>query len=88
MAASLSSDEKIILQNLITSYGEVFAVDPKKPRLNNITKHSIDTQNSLPQFRKPYRIPGAYEDEVNWMKCYKIKLFDPRRPLGMLLLFW
>ena len=65
MGASLSNGGKIKLQTLITSYGEVFAVDPKKPRLNNIMKHSIDTQNSLPQFRKPYRIPRAYEDEVN-----------------------
>ena len=65
MGASLSGDEKIKLQTLINRFGDVFAVDPKKPRLNKIMKHSIDTQNSLPQFRKPYRIPRAYEDEVN-----------------------
>ena len=65
MGASLSNDEKIKLQHLIRKYGDVFAVDPKKPRLNSIMQHSIDTQNSSPQFRKPYRIPRAYEDEVN-----------------------
>ena len=62
--AALSMEEKMKLKELLSTYSDVFASDPKKPRQNNILKHTIDTQNALPQFRKPYRVPGAYQDEV------------------------
>ena len=62
--AALSMEEKTELKELLSTYSDVFASDPKKPRQNNILKHTIDTQNALPQFRKPYRVPGAYQDEV------------------------
>ena len=41
-------------------------LNPKKPQLNKILEHRINTQEALPQFQKPYRIPRAYEKEVNY----------------------
>ena len=60
----LSEEEKTKLKKLISSYGGIFAVDSKKPHRNNILNHTIDTQNALPQFRKPYQVPPAYEEEI------------------------
>ena len=36
-----------------------------KPKRTNVLKHKIVTENTLPQYRKPYKIPHAYEKEVD-----------------------
>ena len=37
------------LLDLITEFEDVFAVNPKKPRLNKNLEHRIITQDALPQ---------------------------------------
>ena len=43
----------------------MFTTNSMKPKQTNVLEHKIITCDALPQFRKPYRIPHAYENEVN-----------------------
>ena len=66
IGSSFIENDRVKLLDLITEFEDVFVVNPKKPRLNKILEHRIITQDALPQFQKPYRIPRAYEKEVNY----------------------
>ena len=62
---TLQPKEKSELTKLISEYSDVFATDPKKPKLTNLTTHSIITDDALPARQKPRRIPKACEQEVD-----------------------
>ena len=66
IGSSLIERDRLKLLDLIMEFADVFAVNLKKPRLNKILEHRINTQEALPQFQKPYRIPRAYEKEVKY----------------------
>ena len=63
--AQLSAEEKDRLSSLIHSYEDIFANNPKSPRRNTVLEHKIITDNSLPVYQKPRRIPAAWEQEVD-----------------------
>ena len=62
---TLSVEEKVKIKEHISDYSDVFAANPTKSCQNTILKHTINTQNALPQFRKPYQVLHAYQGEVN-----------------------
>ena len=53
------------VQTLLVEYQDIFSTNSKKPKLTNVLKHRIITDDAIPQFRKPYRIPHAYQNEVD-----------------------
>ena len=61
----LSAENKRSLLSLISKYQSIFATDPKKPSLVKNPEHRIVTDNAQPVSRKPYRIPYAWNNEVN-----------------------
>ena len=62
---SLPEDAKRECNKLLVEYSDLFTVTPRKPKLTNVLKHKIITDNARPQARKQYRIPHAHEKEVN-----------------------
>ena len=61
----LSAEEKTKLMSLISSYQDLFAQNPKKPQKNKIIEHKIITDDSMPIYQKPRRVPTAWEPEIN-----------------------
>ena len=61
----LSSAEKRQISSLIFKYQDVFASNPKKPNRVRNMEHRIITSNAQPVHRKPYRIPYAWQSEVD-----------------------
>ena len=61
----LTNAERERLSNLIHSYKDIFATNPKRPKRNAILEHKIVTDGSLPVYQKPRRTPTAWEQEVD-----------------------
>ena len=61
----LSEEEKTKLMSLISSYQDIFAQNPKRPQRNKIIEHKIVTDDSMPIYQKPRRVPTAWEPEIN-----------------------
>ena len=63
--SQLSEEEKTQLISLISNYQDIFAQNPKKPQRNKIIEHKIITDDSMPIYQKPRRVPTAWEPEIN-----------------------
>ena len=61
---NLNADEKNQMQEIVERRPELFARDPKKPKITPVIKHSIDTGDERPAYAKPRRMPPAMEQEV------------------------
>ena len=61
----LSEEEKTKLMSLMSSYQDIFAQNPKRPEGNKIIEHKIVTDDSMPIYQKPRRVPAAWEPEIN-----------------------
>ena len=61
---NIHSNEKRQMDGLIESYRDIFAENPKKPKLTNVLSRNIDTGNTNPVKVKSRRIPYAWEFEV------------------------
>ena len=62
---AISEKEEDQLRALISQYGDIFAVNPRKPTpVRNMTHHII-TDKAQPVRMKPYRIPHAWNKEVS-----------------------
>ena len=61
----LSDQQTSKLISLLNSYQDIFAENPKRPQRNNIIKHKIITENSMPAYQKPRRVPKAWEPEID-----------------------
>ena len=57
--------EKDRLQSLLGAYKEVFAENPKSPKRTDILEHKIVTNDALPVYRKPRRVPVAWEKDID-----------------------
>ena len=62
---SLSKNQQSNLKCLIDEYSDIFTTNSMKPKRTNVLQHTIVTDDALPQYRKPYKIPHAYENEVD-----------------------
>ena len=62
---NLTTDEKSQLQSLVNRYEDIFAVDPKKPKVTTAAEHKIITGDALPVCQKTRRLPKAWEEEIN-----------------------
>ena len=62
---NLNNDERREVYELINEYRDLFTNDSMKPKRVKVMKHKIVTNDALPQFRKPFRIPYAFEEEMN-----------------------
>ena len=60
----LSIEQESELKNVLNEFSEMFTTNSMKPKQISVLKHRIITNNALPQFRNPYRIPYAFEKEV------------------------
>ena len=65
MGEETPTGERQELLGLLNDFKDVFAENPKKPKLVTNTTHEIVTVSTPPIFRKPYPIPYARRDEVN-----------------------
>ena len=65
MGEETPTGERQELLGLLNDFKDVFAENPKKPKLVTNTTHKIVTVSTPPIFRKPYPIPYARRDEVN-----------------------
>ena len=65
MRPCLSATEQNWLHHLVADYSRIFAVNPRKPTVVTTMEHRIITEHSQPIRRKPYRIPYAWNSEVN-----------------------
>ena len=65
MGEETSTGERQELLGLLNDFKDVFAENPKKPKLVTNTTHKIVIVSTSPIFRKPYPIPYARRDEVN-----------------------
>eukprot|EP00112_Aurelia_sp_Birch-Aquarium-sp1_P008079 Seg1885.5 transcript_id=Seg1885.5/GoldUCD/mRNA.D3Y31 product="Retrovirus-related Pol polyprotein from transposon 17.6" pseudo=true protein_id=Seg1885.5/GoldUCD/D3Y31 len=63
--AQPSEEEKTTLMSLISDYQDIFAQNPKKPQRNKIIEHKIITDDSMPIYQMPRRVPTAWEPEIN-----------------------
>ena len=61
----LSNDEKDRIQYLLTDQKEVFARNPKSPKRTQILQHRIITNDSLPVYHTPRRIPVAWKQDID-----------------------
>ena len=62
---NLSNDERHQVYELINEYRDLFTNDSMESKRVKVMKHRIVTNDALPQFRKPFWIPHAFEEEVN-----------------------
>ena len=62
---NLNNDERREVYEMIKEYRHLFTNDSTKPKRVKAMKHKIGTNDVLPQFRKPIRIPYAFEEEMN-----------------------
>ena len=65
MGDNLNPDQRFQVFELINEFQILFPDNSMKPKRVNVMKHKIVTNDVLPQFRKPFRIPHAFEEEVN-----------------------
>ena len=65
MEDNLNQDQRFQVFVLINEFQDLFPDNSMKPKRVNVMKHKIVTNDALPQFRKPFRIPHAFEEEVN-----------------------
>ena len=65
MGPCLSANEQNRLRHLVADYSRIFAANPRKPTVVTTMEHRIITDDSQPIRRKPYRIPYAWNSEVN-----------------------
>ena len=61
----LSIEQQSELKNILNEFSEIFTTNSMKPKQISVLKHRIITNNALPQFRKSYPIPYAFEKEVD-----------------------
>ena len=57
---NLSVAQRTKIHTLVSEYQDVFAENPKKPKLVTNMHHRIITNEVLPVKRKPYRLPHAW----------------------------
>lgn len=62
---NLSVNEKEKISTLISQYSDIFAQNPKKPKVVTNMHHHIVTNDALPIKRKPYRLPHAWNSEID-----------------------
>ena len=65
LSDNLSATENANLMSLIVDSKDVFATNPRKPRKTHLLEHRIITNDALPVYHKPRRIPVAWEKEVD-----------------------
>jgi len=65
LSKNLSGTKNTQLMALLTDYKAAFATDTRKPRKTNLLEHRIITNDALPVYHKPRRIPVAWEKEVD-----------------------
>ena len=65
ISPSLSPSQRNNLSGIIDIYKQVFTANPWKPESTDKVAHKIITNESQPQFRKPYRIPHAHMKEYH-----------------------
>ena len=65
LSDNLSATENTNLMSMIMDYKDVFATNPRKPRKTHLLEHRIITNDALPVYHKPRRIPVAWEKEVD-----------------------
>jgi len=65
LSKNLSGTKNTQLMALLTDYKDAFATNPRKPRKTNLLEHRIITNDALPVYHKPRRIPVAWEKEVD-----------------------
>ena len=61
---NLSDDEKARLMAVVEKHSDVFARNPKKPKQTSVI-HPIVTDETMPVKSRYYRVPVAWEQEVN-----------------------
>ena len=71
LSDNLSATENTNLMSLIMDYKDVFATNPRKPRKTNLLEHRSITNDALPVYHKPRRIPVAWERKsmTKYQKC-------------------
>ena len=61
----LSANEIGQIKALITDYNDIFASNPRKPKRTELIEHQIITNDALPVYHKPRRIPTAWEKDID-----------------------
>ena len=61
----LSPEESDRIKSLLTDYKEVFARNPKSPKRTQILEHRIITNDALPVYHKPRRVPVTWEQDID-----------------------
>ena len=65
MGKNLSVEERNKIEKLVSSYTDVFAQNPQKPKQTSMMKHKIITGDTLPVKIRMRRVPVAWENEVD-----------------------
>ena len=61
----LSNDEKDQIKSLLADHKEVFPRNRKCPKRTQNLQHRIITNDTLPVYHKPRRIPFAWEQDID-----------------------
>ena len=62
---NLSNAQKDRMSSLVSRYKDISASNPKKPNLVKNMEHRIITNDAQPVNRKPYRVPYAWNAEMD-----------------------
>ena len=65
MGMKLTSAKQEQLSILVPRYEDIFVTHPKRSKLNALLTHKIITENSMPVYQKPRRIPQAWEQDID-----------------------
>ena len=66
IGTDLSPNQKACVKDLVESYKDVFSLNPRKPKINNILNHKIITNDALTVKQRMYRTPKAWEEEIEY----------------------